>query len=339
MKKTVAFLLSFLMIISLISCTNQENNETTANTSATTIKATNKINVKMSVLKGPTGMGASQMMSMNDAGKSDNNYTFKVDADPEAVISDLIAGNIDVAAIPTTSAANIYNKTDGKIRILGVSTLSVLNIVEKGNTITDIKSLKGKTILTSGQNTNVEYVLNTVLKENNLTPGKDVTIEFASVHAEVVTKAKSGSADIVLLPEPFVTQLISGSEEFRIAVNIKDEWKKISEFDLPMGVIAATSAFCENYDALMNFYSDYTNSVQFVNEAANLETASDFIAQYDILTKEIAKKAIPNSSIVFIYDAKMKPMLQDFFEKMVDENPQILGGKIPDNQIYYPQYK
>jgi NitT/TauT family transport system substrate-binding protein len=52
-------------------------------------------------------------------------------------------------------------------------------------------------------------VLNYLLRENGLTVGEDVTVDYADEHAEVVTQAVSGAYDVVLLPEPFVTTLLS----------------------------------------------------------------------------------------------------------------------------------
>ena len=47
-------------------------------------------------------------------------------------------------------------------------------------------------------------------------------MEFLAEHAEVVAHAINGKADIVLLPEPMVTNLLMKAPEYRIALDITE---------------------------------------------------------------------------------------------------------------------
>lgn len=339
MKKTklLALLCIFALLIGVFAaCQSEENVTTTLAPSTTENVEENTVAANVSVLKGPTGMGAARLMSRNEAKESAGGYEFTIESAPDVVVSALLAGNTDIAAIPTTSAATLYNKSNGKIKILGISTLSVLYIMEKGETVTDVKSLEGKTIVTSGKGTNVEYVLNYILEKNNLTPGENVTVTFVSEHAEAVTQAKAGNADIVLLPEPFVTQLKAANVGFRSALDFKEEWAKVSDFSLPMGVIAANKEFAEKNPATIEkFMEDYKESVTYVNAESTLADAAALIGGYEIMPENIAKAAIPNSNIVFITGSEMKDIVSDFFTKMFEANPQVIGGALPGEDIYY----
>lgn len=338
-KITALLLVLVMLACSLSACTGNDTQETTTSettTEPTSSEQSEKTNVNISVLKGPTGMGAAYLMNRNGAGLSYNNYNFSVESAPDAVVSSLLSGNTDIAAIPTTSAASLYNKTDGKIKILGISTLSVLYIVEKGNTITDMASLRGKTIVTSGRGTNVEYVMNYILKQNGLTPGVDVEVEFVSEHAEAVTKAKAGSAEIILIPEPFVTQITNSGDEFRIAFDFAELWEKASSLALPMGVIAVRTEFAEEHpQAVENFVSEYAASIEKANSEDTRYDVAGLIEYYGIMDKEVALAAIPNCNIVFINGESMKSIVNNFFDIMYGENPEIIGGSVPDDAIYY----
>jgi NitT/TauT family transport system substrate-binding protein len=84
--------------------------------------------------------------------------------------------------------------------MLAVNTLGVLYILENGTTINSISDLSGKTIYATGQGSTPEYILNYILTENSLEPGRDVTIEYLSEHSELTAKAASGDAASACCP-------------------------------------------------------------------------------------------------------------------------------------------
>lgn len=68
--------------------------------------------------------------------------------------------------LPTNAAAALYAKTNGKIQVLAVNTLGVLYMLENGDSIQSVADLKGKTIYSTGQGANPEYILNYILEQN-----------------------------------------------------------------------------------------------------------------------------------------------------------------------------
>ena len=119
--------------------------------------------VRFGVLKGPTGIGASYLLSQNKEGKTINKYTETILAEATDMIGQLAAGQLDIAAIPTNAAVSLYNKTNGGVRIIALNTAGVLYILENGNAIANVPDLKGKTIYAVGQGSNPEYVLRFIL--------------------------------------------------------------------------------------------------------------------------------------------------------------------------------
>lgn len=122
----------------------------------------------------------------------------------------LISGELDIAAVPVNLGAVLFNKTDGQILTAAVNTLGVLYVVENGNSVQSIADLAGRKILAAGQGSTPEYILNYILDKNGL--AGSVEVEYAAEHAEAVTKLASGEADIIVVPEPFVTTALSKAE-------------------------------------------------------------------------------------------------------------------------------
>lgn len=314
MKKFLAILLSLIIIIGATACSKTKKTGVTVN---------------IGVLKGPTGMSAAWLMDQNDQKLSANEYNFTVAGTPDAITGQLINGDMDIAALPTNAISALYNKTEGKISVLGVNALGVLYILENGNSINSVSDLAGKTVLASGKGSTAEYVLNYILEKN----GVIAEIVWAAEHSEAATLALKGDYDIVMLPEPFVTNVTAKSDAFRVALDLTEEWEALGNGELTMGGIAVRTAFLEEHpDAVKAFVEEYGKSVAFTNSQP--EDAAKLIAKYEIAAEEVAKNAIPRCNIVWLHGKDYKAVLENFLGVVYNANPAGIGGKMPGNDFY-----
>lgn len=325
-------LISLVMAIVLITClfgacSKQNDDKTT-----TTTKAQSK-SVNVGILKGPTGMGTAYLMEENATDKSKLDYNFTLDSDPNTMTAKMINGELDIASVPSNVASVLYNKTEGKVQILAVNTLGVLYLCQKGDSIKSFSDLKGKNIVAAGQGTTVEYVFNYILSENGLSTS-DVNITYVSEHAQALTEAVSGKYDLVLIPEPFVTQLTKQNADFSVALDITEEWDKVADTSLPMGCVVVNTDFAKNNpDTITSFLNEYKVSVDYTNK--EIDSAADLCEKYDIVKAAAAKSAIPNSNIVLVTGVEMKKSISAYYEILFGFNAASLGGAIPTDDFYY----
>ena len=319
MKKTASLILALVLAFSASGCSEKK-----------TEIGNEPVNITM--LKGPTGIGAVKLMEESEKNETDGNYNINVSAAADDAMAKIISGEVDIAAVPTNIAPLIYNKTNGNIEVLAVNTLGVLYIVENGDSIHTIEDLEGKTIYSSGQGAVPEYVLNYLLEKNNV---ENVNIVYMTEHAEVAAALADGRADIALLPEPNVTAVIMKNSEIRIAVDVNDEWKKTNGSELAMGCIVAGKEFIdENKEAVDIFLKEYSESIDYVNN--NVSEAAELVEKYGIMaSSDAAVKAIPNCNIVYKEKDEMKTMLESFYDVLYKANPKAVGGEIPDTELYY----
>ncbi len=319
MKKTASLILALVLAFSASGCSEKK-----------TEIGNEPVNITM--LKGPTGIGAVKLMEESEKNETDGNYNINVSAAADDAMAKIISGEVDIAAVPTNIAPLIYNKTNGNIEVLAVNTLGVLYIVENGDSIHTIEDLEGKTIYSSGQGAVPEYVLNYLLEKNNV---ENVNIVYMTEHAEVAAALADGRADIALLPEPNVTAVIMKNSEIRIAVDVNDEWKKTNGSELAMGCIVAGKEFIdENKEAVDIFLKEYSESIDYVNN--NVSEAAELVEKYGIMaSSDAAVKAIPNCNIVYKEKDEMKTMLESFYDVLYKANPKSVGGEIPDTELYY----
>jgi NitT/TauT family transport system substrate-binding protein len=291
---------------------------------------------RLGFLKGPTGIGAASLMAANDAVTARGYYDITLESDPQLIASALIAGTLDIAAVPTNLAATLYNKTNGNIKIIAINTLGVLNILEQGDTVDSVADLHGKTLYATGQGANPEYVLNYILRKNGLEPGRDITIEYMD-SAELATKAAAGEIDLCLLPVPNSTSVLMKNPNMHVAVDLNAEWLLVSGVELTQGCVVVRADLPDIGGIVSLFLDDYRDSIEFMSDPQNIDQAAALAARYEIVGSEpVAKAAIPESALVFISGADyIKTVIEAYYQMMFEADPASLGGKIPDDAFYY----
>lgn len=288
--------------------------------------------LRLAALKGPTAMGLVWLMD-----NTDGSYTLAASADE--VTPKLVQGELDIAAVPANLASVLYNNTQGQIQVLAINTLGVLYIVESGDTIHSVEDLRGKTIYSSGKGSTPEYALTYMLSQNGIDPEKDVTIEWKSEHSECVAALAAEENAIAMLPQPFVTTAQAKNETIRVALDLTEEWEKLSsagdqKATLITGVVVARKEFVEqNPDTVQEFLQAYEKSVDFA--LSDVDGAAALIGQYDIVPEAVAKKALPQCNITFIKGAEMKEKLSSYLQTLFDQNPKAIGGALPNDDFYF----
>lgn len=355
-KKTLALLLASIMLLTMMSaCTNNKNGdettgdtdtanvssnetETAGDTSGDTVADTDDVVdddtvIRIGTLKGPTGIGMIKLMEDTDANKQ---YQTELYSAPDVITSAIISGSLDIAAVPVNLASVINNKKSGEFQTAAINTLGVLYLLENGDTIKSISDLRSKTIYATGQASTPEYVLRYILTKNGIDPDKDVEINYLSEHAELATLMVNGTAKIGMLPEPNVTTVLTKNKDVRIALDLTEEWDRISSGgSLLQGCIIVRKDFAEAHADLLNkFLKDYAASVDYVN--SNIDEAAELVAEKGIVpAAEIAKKAIPNCNIVCVTGSDMQVMMDEMLNVLYEANPSSVGGKLPESSFYY----
>ena len=285
--------------------------------------------VRVAALKGPTGMA--HMMTENTG-----DYAFTLAGAPDELTGQIIAGNVDIAAVPINLGAVLYNKTQGGVKGLALVTRGMLYVLEKGDTVHSVQDLNGKTIVTAGQGATPEYVMHYILEANNT----QATLDFKSEHAEVTTLALSGMADIVLVPEPHATTLRMKDESYRVALDVTEEFAKAAQQNgypdaqLSMSVVIVNSAFlAKQPEKVAAFMRALEASIAFANDNT-AQAAQEIAAQGVIPSAAVAEKALPSCRLVFVTGEDMAAQAAPLYEILVSAKPASVGGKAPDDAFY-----
>jgi len=290
--------------------------------------------VRASMLKGPTGLGAAKLME----DKADSaTMAFTVFAEPTQAVAALTKGEVDIAALPTNLAANLYNK-NGDIQLLCLNTLGVLYILENGQEIADLSDLRGKTVYATGQGANPEYVLRYLLRESGLDPDTDVDLQWKGTADEVSALMAAGEAQVCMLPVPAATSVLMQNKDVRSTIDLTQVWDETTDRGvLTMGCVVARKAFVEtNPEAVELFLDEYGASIAYMSDPANLDEAAALAEKHGIVPKAaLAKKALPDANLCFVTGDDMIQGIQGYYQVLYDADPASVGGALPGEDFYY----
>lgn len=328
LKRILAIILVVAAIFALGACSKEEDTQ-----------------IKVGVLKGPTGMGAVKVAKDSVAAASEPDgfsFTFYETANVAQLNSDILNGTVDIAALPINACAALFNKSEGKIEVIATNALGVLSIVGSSD-VASITDLKGKTVHTTGKASTPEYIINYILAENGMNAVNDLTTPLDANGVRVIYHADGNTAiaamkldngSFAMLPEPAAT--VATTQGFKICLSVTDEWDKVCDTKLVQGCLVVNKAFADKHPkAIERFLKAYKDSVDYVNAAENADDAAALLVEYGIVPKApIAKQAIKRANIVCEVGRTMKKDVEGMLKVLHAANPASIGGKLPEKAFY-----
>lgn len=330
MKKIIALLLTLILAFGMLaSCGNDDDTQ-----------------LKIGFMNGPTGLGMAELMATNGGLDGNEKYSFTKFENTNDATAALISGKLDVVCLPTNEAAKVYNneQTEIDVQVLALNCLNSLFVVAKnGININSFADLEGKTVLTC-KNGTPKIILDKLISEYgiNVTVVTEFFDEKENKMQTVLTPQdlpkviKTNKADIVVAPEPIVTNALMNNKDYSVKIDLGAAWD--AKFDTPvaMGCILARKDFIGEHESVVkNFLKEYKGSIEFMSNPENLDTAAQYAVDATIMgAVPAAKKAIDNlgSAIAYVDGKDMKNTLVNVYK--VFGNP-VIGGKLPGDDFYY----
>lgn len=293
------------------------------------------VTVRVGSLTGPTTIGLVDFMARADAGETANTYEFTVTGAADEIVPSLVKGDLDVALVPANVAANVYAKTDGGVSVIDINTLGVLYVVTGDDSVATFEDLAGKTVYMTGKGQTPEYVMGYLLDRAGI--ADQVTVEYKSEAAEVVSALAADPTATAVLPQPYATAAQAKVEGLSAVVDLNDVWDNYAGDGsrLVTGVTVVRDDFlAEHPEAVREFLDGQAASVDSVN--ADPESAAALVVERGIIESEqVAAKAIPECSLVCIQGAEMQDALSGYLQVLHDADPASVGGALPGEDFYW----
>ena len=353
MKKIISMLLVVIMALGLIACGATESAPAPVATEAPAAAPeapaepetpaepeapAEPVTIRIGGQQGPTSMGMVKMLKDSENGLTTNKYEYTLGAADELNAA-FVKGDLDVVAISANAIAVLNAKTKGQVLFCGVNALGCNYILENGNTVTDLQSLKGKTIYSVGKGLTPEYCMAHIFEIHGMNLYEDVEIIWKSDANEIVSILASTPGAIGMLPQPVATVVQMQAPDVRVAVDLVAAWdEKDTESKFILAGLAVRKEFAEqNPEALKAFLEDYTASTNFVNE--NPAEGAALIEEYGLFKAAIAQKAIPSTNLVCITGQEMADVTTAYLQILFDQSPEAVGGAMPVAEDFYWIYE
>ena len=280
----------------------------------------NLYSFEMSLLNGPTAIGALKMI--NDYKK----INITIINSPNNILASIIKGQSDIAAVPANMASIIYNRGLAYKAVAVVSETKMF-IVSSDKNIKSIDDLKNKTIYCGLKLSTPDLMLQYLIKNKNI---KGANINYSLGNLDLSKALASKNVDIAILPEPFLSSALLENKDINIVVDIS---KYLPPY--PVAVLIAKKSFIENNNALLKeILTEYKKSTEYILN--NKDEIEALIKQTSILinAKAVAY-GIDRIGITFYNDENLKIKLNNYYNFIYNFDKNLIGNKIPRDDFYY----
>lgn len=327
MKRVFSLILASMMLLFiLVGCGSAE---------VSSAAPAEKVTIKVGVPTAPPALPVLHMIEENMLG---DNVTIELDIwnAPEQLIAMVQGGEHDMFAFPLTVVGKLYNK-GMDVRLMNVNTWGVTYFLTTDPEFKSWGDLKDKTVYVPLQSSPPDALTQYFMNEAGLKVDQDVEIIYAST-AEVAALLASGEAQYATLIEPQVTAAMTQNSNVIRALSFELEWQRVTGTDtmIPNAGFGTTQKFIdENPELTAQFQAAYEESVQWVLD--NPEAAAALAEAYLGMKAPLVQKAIPSMGLYFKSAKDAKSELDTFYKLLNDFDETMIGGKLPDDGMYYAE--
>ncbi len=331
-RNTSVFSMLMMGVLALsmlvVGCDKKTPAETTDNTS-------NKqpLTVTVGTPKAPPILPILRMMETKAMG-DDVDLQLDFWESPEQLIAMVQSEKNPMYALPVTIFAKLHNK-GMDIQLINMNTWGVSYLVSSDPSVKTWADLKGKTLYVSNKTSPPDVMAQIFLKKYGLKKD-DVKIVYAP-KPELAQMMIAGKIQNVVTIEPIISAMMLKNPKVKVIASFQEEWQKMKpNYRMPTsGIAVATNFGKEHPEFMTKFATEYEKALTWVTE--NPQEAGVLAEKYIGMKQPIITHAIPNMGIFYKSAIDSKDELDTYYQFLHDFDPKTVGGKIPDESMYFQQ--
>ncbi len=267
--------------------------------------------VRLGVMQGPTAFSA----VMIDSSVAE----LSVFPSPADALARITKGELDMAVLPANAALSLYNRGAG-IKALAIVGEGMLSLVGTSG--------HGKTVSVPGAGGTPDHMARLLFPE--YIPDYSVTAP-----AQLAQLLIAGKCTLALLPQPFVTMVLSANHDVEILADVDAGWKALTGLDrYPMSILVVSAEYAgKNPVGVMRLCNAYKLSVKKVN--GNPVAAGERINALLGMDAKVAAKAVPQCALVYIDGEQAKSEAAAYFDVLMNLDSGAIGGKTVSDGFWY----
>ena len=262
------------------------------------------------------------------------NIEYEFLSTPDLLASKILKEEADIAIVPSNLAAQAYNKGI-PYNLVGTSVWGTLHLISTED-LDSFDDLKGKEIYSFGKDLTPDLVSKYVLSQNGINLDEDVSIVYLSAASEVGPAFLGGKTNLAVFSEPVSTNVLMKNSDARIVFDFNEEWSNITgaENGYPQASLIIKSDLIENNREFVDkFINAYVESQEW--SKSNPEKLGEYAEDMEIgIKKEMVVNGIARMNIGPLNIQNGKEAYETYYNMLLENAPQVIGGKIPDEGFY-----
>lgn len=312
----------------LVGCSSKTNNETQNN------QSTKSKEVSIVSPDGLPAIAIAKIAKEKPVIKDGYNTTYSVINTTEALSTTVMKQEPDIAIVPSNMAALVYNKTSN-YQIAGTTGMGSFYLVSSED-IKDFNDLVGKEVANIGKGLTPDITVKSILKEKGINPD-DVNFTYVNSATDIVPLLATGKVSTGFVPEPALTVLMSKNPNLKIIENLNDAWKETfnSPQGYPQSTVIVKKELINNDKEFVNaFLNNLSDSITWANE--NPSKVGEYANEIGVTTdKKVIEKSLDRANLKYIPIKDMVDDYNNYYQKLFDFDAKTVGGKLPDEGIYF----
>ncbi|MEF9990683.1 MAG: MqnA/MqnD/SBP family protein [Romboutsia sp.] len=331
MKKYISMILSIMLSVILLVGCSQKTEEIPEVPKDNLVEP---VNVKVIAPDGLPSISIAKLAKEKIEVKEGYDIDYTVEKTPETLSTAVMKEEPDIAIVPSNMASIAYNKTFN-YKIAGTVGMGSFYLVSTED-IKDMEDLVGKEVGNTGKALTPDITVQAILKEKGINP-EEINFNYVNGASELVPLLATGKITTGFVPEPALSGLMSKNENIKIIKSLNDEWIDMfgSKEGYPQSTIIVKGDFAEKNKEFVNtFLTQLSDSIKWANE--NPQNAGEYAKEIGLTTEPaVIGKAMERSNLRFVGIEDMVEDYNDYYKKLFDFDVKSVGGKLPDEGIYF----
>ncbi len=268
---------------------------------------------------------------------------FKLWKNPDELRALVINKKVQFTAVPTNVGAILYNK-GVELKLLNVSVWGILGMITRDKNLKTLKDFKGKEIAMPFRADMPDIVFEQIAKAQGLDIKKDFKLKYFGSPIDAMQMLIMRRVDHALLAEPAISMALRKTKSFPLklvapdlyrSADLQDEWGKTFKVEakIPQAGMAYLGKVEGNENLIKRFNEEYSKSLKWYKQNPK-EAASLTVKTLKMLGEKGLEDSIPHVRLENVSAKEARDDLEFFFEILKQNNPKVIGGKLPDDKFY-----
>ncbi|PNW44821.1 UNVERIFIED_CONTAM: nitrate ABC transporter substrate-binding protein [Euhalothece sp. KZN 001] len=243
-----------------------------------------------------------------------------------------------MAANPTLLSAGLYQK-EFPLRLLNVMIWGNIYVLSPDGSIATWEDLRGKSVLIPFQGSMPEMIFRFLATQSGLNPDEDLTIVSTQDFQSTAQLLLVGQGEAGVFAEPRASSVVAKGKEQNIelfySLDFRETWGEVTgqTARFPQAGVSILKSLTDQHpDVVELIHAELRNSLDWIQE--NPTAAAELGSKYMDLPPSVIEQSLAKNRFEYLSAAEAQSELEVFYQSLMQVNPKLLGGKLPNADFY-----